>query len=164
MSQDRYTNETLESGSKVTAGAGLAGQVFVLVGTDEKEAADSNGSVLRIGQVPANAIPLYHLSKLNNDALSGATDVEIGVYKQKGGVVKDLDCLLGTTDINAGNALASPLAAFGAMTLTDFGSDLRTLAGDSDDTEFYDIAITGNTFGTATGTISWELYFLLPQA
>ena len=164
MAQDRYTNETLEAGSKVLPGAGLAGQLFVLNGTDEKEAADTDGSVLRLGQVPANAIPIPHLSVIGNDALAGATDVEIGLYKQKGGAAVDIDILLGTADINAGNAAGSELNAMSAIGLADYGKDLRTLVSDADNTEFYDVAITGNTFGVAEGTISWTLVFLLPQA
>lgn len=164
MSQDRYTNETLEGGSKVLPGSGLAGRLFVLQGTDEKEAADNDGSVLRLGQVPANAIPVPALSVIGNDALTGATDVDVGVYKQKGGAVVDKDCLADGLNIAAGNAAGSEARAFSAVGLDEYGQDLRTLAGDSDATEFYDVALTGNTFGTATGTISWQLVFLLPQA
>lgn len=164
MAQDRYVNETLEAGSKVLPGAGFAGSLFILQGTDEKEAADNDTSVLRLGQVPANAIPIPYLSVIGNDALSGATDIDIGVYKQKGGVVVDADCLADGLNIASGNAAGSEARAFPAVGLDEYGQDLRTLAGDSDNTQFFDVAITGNTFGTATGTISWTLVFLLPQA
>lgn len=171
MATNKYVNTTLAAGGKTMAGAGFPGQVLVLTGTYEKTALDNNTSVLRLGRVPANAIPLPHLSKLNNDALTGATDVDLGLYAPleaggTGGAVADKDCLADGLDIAAGNALASPIAAFPAVTIEQFGLDLRALAGDviGDGNEFYDVAITGNTFGTAAGTIAWSLAFLLPQS
>lgn len=166
MATDKYVNSTLSGGSKVPAGAGAPGRVLCLSGTYEKTAADNDTSILRLGTAPANAIPLPTKSVFGNDALSGATDVDIGVYEQgEGGAVVDADCLADGLNIASGNALGSEARAFPAVGLDEFGDDLRTLAGGSvgDGAEFYDIAITGNTFGTATGTIAWELYFLLPQ-
>lgn len=169
MSTNIYVNTTREAGGKAMAGAGFPGQVLKLVGTYEKTAADNDGSVLRLGTVPANAIPLSQ-SFLGNDALTGATDVDVGVYKQSNGTIDgavvDKDCLSDGLNIAAGNALGSEIRAFQAVALDEFGQDLRTLAGGSvgDGNDFYDIALTGNTFGTATGTISWELSFLLPQS
>lgn len=165
MATDKYVNTNQEAGVKTMAGAAFPGQVLSLVGTYEKTAADNDTSVLRVGTVPATAIPLVTLSKSGNDALAGATDVDIGTYKVDGAVV-DKDCLSDGLDINAGAALGSERRAFQAVGLDEFGQDLRTLSGGSvgDGNDFYDIAFTGNTFGTATGTISWELYFLLPQS
>jgi hypothetical protein len=169
MATNKYVNATQEAGGKAMGGASFPGQVLTLVGTYEKAAGDNDTSVLRLGTVPATAIPLPH-SFIGNDALAGATDVDIGVYKQSNGpvdgAVVDKDCLSDGLDIAAGNALGSEIRAFQAVALDEFGQDLRTLAGGSvgDGNDFYDIAITGNTFGVAAGTISWELNFLLPQS
>lgn len=171
MATNKYVNTTQAAGGKTMAGAAFPGQVMVLIGTYEKTASDNDTSVLRLGTVPANAIPIPHMSRLNNDALSGATDIDVGLYAPleaggTGGAVADKDCLSDGIDIAAGNALASPISAFQAVAIDEFGQDLRTLAGDAigDGNEFYDVALTGNTFGTATGTISWSLAFLLPQS
>lgn len=168
MATNKYVNATQAAGGKTMAGAAFPGQVLCLTGTYEKTAADNDTSVLRLGTVPANAIPLATLSKIGNDALSGATDVDVGLYAPlpNGGAVADKDCLSDGLDIAAGAALGSERRAFQAVGLDEFGQDLRTLAGDAigDGNDFYDVALTGNTFGTATGTISWELYFLLPQS
>ncbi len=170
MATNKYVNSTQEAGRKTLGGAGFPGQLLLLLGTYEKSAADNDTSVLRLGTVPANAIPVPHLSLLNNDALAGATDIDIGVYKQSNGdvdgAVVDKDCLSDGLDIAAGNALASPIKAFQALAIDEFGQDLRTLAGGSvgDGNDFYDVAITGNTFGNAAGTISWVLAFILPQS
>lgn len=169
---NKYMNSTLEAGGKTMAGAAFPGQILMLVGTYEKDGAnDGNGSVLRFGTVPANAIPLYHLSTINNDALTGASDVDIGLYAQSNGsvdgAVVDKDILSDGIDISSGNALASPAKAFQLHPAIDeFGQDLRTLVGGAvgDGNDFYDVALTGNTFGTASGTIAWSLAFLLPQS
>lgn len=164
MATDIYVNSTQEAGSKVTNGAGFVGRILALIGTYEKTAADNDTSVLRLGCVPANAIPMPKASVLGNDALTGATDIDVGLYKQNGAVV-DKDCLSDGLNIASGNALGSEISAFQAVALDEFGDNLFTLAGETEavNSQMYDVAITGNTFGTATGTISWALYFLLPQ-
>lgn len=173
MATDVYVNTNREAGSKDIAGAVFPGQILALVGTYEKTAADNDTSVLRLGKVPANAVPLYGISTLNNDALTGATDVDLGIYKPNNGTtdgaVVDKDLLSDGLNIASGNALASPAQAFQTHPAIDeFGDSIKTLAETALATtlydEEYDIALTGNTFGTATGTISWKLYFLLPQA
>lgn len=169
MATNKYVNTLQEAGSKTMAGAAFPGQVLCLTGTYEKTAADNDTSVLRLGTVPATAIPLSH-SYLANDALTGATDIDVGVYAQSNGAVDgavaDKDCLSDGLDIASGAALGSERRAFQAVAIDELGHDLRTLAGGTvgDGNDFYDVALTGNTFGTATGTISWELYFLLPQS
>lgn len=171
MSTNIYVNSTLEAGSKVLPGAGAPGRVMCLRGTYEKTASDNDGSVLRLGRVPANAIPLTTLSKLGNDALTGASDVDIGVYKPSGpgsdGAVVDKDCLSDGLNIASGAALGSEIRAFQANGLDEWNRTLKQIVEADGSTTIYDeeldIALTGNTFGTATGTISWELFFLVPQ-
>lgn len=173
MATNIYVNTNREAGSKDVAGAVFPGQVLCLQGTYEKTASDNDTSVLRLGKVPSNAVPMYHKSFINNDALTGATDIDIGIYKPNNdttdGAVVDKDLLSDGLNIAAGNALASPAKAFQTQPAIDkFGTTLLALTNAVNGTtlvdEEFDIAITGNTFGTATGTISWELYFLLPQA
>lgn len=172
MATNKYVNSTREAGGRTMPGQVFPGRVLRLQGTYEKTAADNDTSVLRLGTVPSNAIPLYHASKLNNDALTGATDIDIGLYEvsdgTNDGAVVDKDLLSDGLNIAAGNALASPIAAFQTHpTIEEFAKNLLTLTNDVNTTtrvdEAFDIAITGNTFGTATGTITWDLSFLVPQ-
>lgn len=167
MATDIYVNTTMEAGRKVTNGTSFPGAVLCLRGTYEKTASDNDTSVLRVGRVPSNAIPLVTLSKLANDALTGATDIDVGLYKPNHGVVVDKDCLSDGLNIASGNALGSEARAFQAVGIDEWGKTLKQIVeADNSSTTYdqdYDVALTGNTFGTATGTISWELYFLLPQ-
>lgn len=169
MPTNKYTNANLAAGNKERAGAVAPGRLLRLQGTYEKTAADNDGSVLRLGRVPANAIPLYQNSFLNNDALTGATNVDVGLYKPGvAGAAVDKDLLTAGISIASAAALASPIRAFQTRpTIEDWGRSLKELVElvNSITTfdEEYDIAITGNTFGTAVGTISWDLTFLVPQ-
>lgn len=165
MATDLYMTTNQEAKTKGLPGDAFPGRVLALTGTYEKTAADTDGSVLRFGSVPANAIPLSH-SFLGFDAIAGLTDVDVGVYKQgDNAAVVDKDCLSDGLDPHAGAALGSEIRAFQAVGIDELGQSLRTLAGGAvdDGNDYYDVAFTFNTGGANTGTISWELYFLLPQ-
>lgn len=169
MATNKYVNTNQEAGSKAMGGASFPGQILALTGTYEKTALDTDGSVLRLGTVPANAIPMSH-SFMAFEAIAGLTDVDVGTYAQSNGavdgVVADKDCLSDGLDPHAGAALGTEIRAFQAVGIDELGQDLRTLSGGSvgDGKDFYDVALTLNTGGANTGTIAWELYFLLPQS
>lgn len=172
MATNKYVNATREAGGRTMPGQVVPGRVLRLVGTYEKTAADTNASILRIGTVPANAVPLYQSSQINNDALAGATVVDVGIYEvsdgPNDGVVVDADLFSSNLDIAAGNALASPVKAFQTHpTIEEFGLTILALTNAVNATtradEAFDIALTGDTFGVATGTIAWDLSFLVPQ-
>lgn len=169
MATNKYVNTDLAAGKKVAAGAGFGGKIICLSGTYEKTASDNDTSVLRLGKVPINAKPLVTLSKLANDALTGATDVDVGLYKcGANGAVIDKDCLSDGLNIASGAALGSEIRAFQAVGIDEQNRTLKDIVESDGSTTIYDeeadVALTGNTFGTAAGTITWELYFLVPQA
>lgn len=169
MATDKYMNSTLAAGGRPLTAAAFPAIMLVLKGTYEKTAADNDTSILRFGKVPANAIPNYELSSLNNDALAGATAVHVGIYKPDGGAVVDVDLLSAGLNIAAGNALASPIKAFQTHpTIEEAESTLLELTNAVNSTtrgdQEFDVALTGDTFGTATGTITWHLVFTVPQA
>lgn len=118
-------------------------------------AADSDGSVYRIAQISPLCIMKSIL--VISDAIAGATDYEIGVYKPLaiGGAVIDLDCFMGSADINAGKAALTEMFV---PTIADVGKSAFIVAGlsaaDIGKYGVFDLAITANTVGTAAGTIS----------
>jgi hypothetical protein len=124
----------------------------------EVAAADSDGSVYRIGQIPVNARILN--VQYFNDAIAGATDYEIGVYRplEVGGAVAELDIVLGSTDINAGSAVLVNVPTL----VANMGKKLWQVVGASAQPTYqvYDLAITGNTVGTAAGTIGGIVWYV----
>ncbi len=163
--ENKYINADVVALKLAKSAHSNGGKLFGMVETFEIAAADSNGSVYRVFKnLPPDLIPVK--IELYNDAMTSATDYEIGLYKvTKNGVngaAKDIDCLLGTTDINGGNARGSHVDGLGAVALEDAEKMLYELAGDafSAREEGYDLAITANTVGSAAGTITLIAWFL----
>ena len=159
--ENKYINADIVAGKLAKAAHSNGGKVFGLVGTFEVAAADDDGSVYRVFKnLPADLIPMK--IELLNDAITGATDYEIGLYKTNLGAAKDIDCLLGTTDINAGSARGSAVDGLGAVALSDAEKMLYELAGDTFATREagYDLAITANTVGSAAGTVTVIAWFI----
>lgn len=121
----------------------------------EKVAADTDTSVWRVGKISPHAKIVS--IKLSNDALTGFTDLDIGLYKplSVGGTVISKDCFKDGLNINAG---LSTLTEEYAPAIADVGKEAWQIAAiDAADVDKYgefDIALTGNTAGTAAGTIS----------
>lgn len=138
--------------------------------TFETAAADAAGDVKRLFTVGAHEIPVKCV--IMNDAIAGATDIDLGLYRPNGGIVVDRDALMDGTDISAGKTAASPadgLAALGVEELGvksffDIANDVLTtdvighLPNDS-----YDVALTEVSEVTAAGTITVHLYTIDQQ-
>lgn len=146
--------------NRAIAGADLK----ISIGICEVLAADDNGSVYRFARLPSNAV--IHAIEFRGDAITAATDYDCGVYQTalNGGAVVDADLFASAIDINAGVAgsAASTLMRWEAATtaVIDFAeyrlwqlldAGAATLA--SDPNLQYDICLTGNTVGTAAGTL-----------
>ena len=120
-----------------------------------EKAADTDTSVWRVGKISPHAKVIS--IKLANDALTGFTDLDIGLYKplSVGGTVINKDCFKDGLDINAG---LSTLTEEYLVALADVGKEAWQIAAiaaaEVDKYGEFDIALTGNTAGTATGTIS----------
>ena len=132
-----------------------------------KVAADTDTSTVRMFRLPSNAIITW--MKLWNEALAGATDIDIGLYHTAadGGAVVVADCIVNGMDIHNANIGAGTLLTFGAtaaagIPIASAGKQLWELAGLSADPKCdYDITITGNTFGTALGLIVLKAQYTL---
>lgn len=153
---DDYVNSNIAS--ELPANSGHMGGLVGMVQTFETAAADDNGSIYRLFRVPTNFRPL--IARLNNDAITGFTDAELGVYKPgPGGAAVDIDCLLGTLDISAGKADTNILTAIDNANL---GKTLWELAGVSADPGGdYDIALTANTVGSGAATVTVTIIGLM---
>src|SRR3990167_1085216 len=142
-----FKDANVAAGKKGIPAIVSGGKVLVLAGTFEMAAADDNGSIYKIGKLPSNAIPVR--ADIINDATAGATDVDLGLYRENG-VVADKDILLDGGDLSAGHAITAPLDGLtnlgGADPIAAVGKKLWELLGLSLETKdsAYDLALTAN--------------------
>jgi len=163
--ENKYINANLVADKATTAAFNEGAKTVVMVATFEVAAADDNASVFRLFKsVNPDLIPVK--CEILSDAIAGATDYELGFYEPtEAGVLGpaiDIDALLGSTDINAGNARGSELNGLTAVAIEDVQKRIYELAGDTLTTKKlgYDIALTANVVGTAAGTISVTMWFV----
>lgn len=160
--EDKYINTEVAAGKLGNPAEMYGAPVLKFVSTFEVAAADSDGSVYRIASLPANAI----LTKveLNSDAITGGADYELGLYKAGvGGAAIDIDCFMGTLDISGGKANGSEANGLSAVDIANLYKKLYEHAGDTVDTkdEAYDLVLTANTVGTAAGTVTLRVEYIL---
>lgn len=150
----KWVNSSVEAGKKGNPASVMSGRPFSFATTFEVAAADDDGSVFYLAKVGANMIPLS--LELNCDAIAGATDYEMGFYKEDG-VAADIDILMGSEDIHAGAAIGSEINCLQDMGIENIGKKVYELLGLTAATrsqDAYILALTANTVGTAAGTIS----------
>ena len=133
--------------------------------TFETAAADAAGDVKRLFTVGAHEIPVK--CEIINDAIAGATDIDLGLYRPAGGVVVDRDALMDGANIAAGVAWASRTDGLSALGVEERGvRTFREIAADVVTTDVighvpadsYDVCLTEVSEVTAAGTITVHLY------
>lgn len=142
---DKLANPALTQGAKVVA----------MVATFEVAEADDDGSVYRVikGLSPT-LIPISLL--VYNDAITNATDYDLGLYETDLGAVIDATVFLDSEDINAGNGIDSPVNGLSNVDVANLSKKIYEHAGETikNHKASYDLAFTANTVGTAAGTIT----------
>ena len=131
----------------------LGGAEKVAKATLEVAAADNDGHIYAI--CPVRSSWKIHSILLLNDAITGATDYDVGLYDLDEAVV-DKDCYADGVDINAGNATPLELA-FHTRNKDKIGNEVwqdPTGGPSADPVAWYILAITANTVGSAAGTIT----------
>lgn len=154
MPTDLYTDAKVQTQDRTTALAQLHADAKQALATYEKTAADNNGSVLRFFKdIPVEFV-LAEVT-LMCDAIAGATDTDLGIYLPNGGAALDADLFMD------GQTLASASKTLDGLGIVDIANRHLTIkdlfekvSGTTLETRTVDIALTGNTFGTNTGTIT----------
>ena len=163
--EDKYINTELAAGKKGATSKVWGGQLLALTFNFEVAAADDDGSVYRLGRLPANAIPIK--GEIFADAITSGTDWDLGLYKPGvGGAVVDKDLLADGLDIASGEAITAPLNLLtnlgGADPVAAVGKKLWELRGlSAPERQDYDLALTANTVGSAAGTVSGILWYII---
>lgn len=152
--EDKYTNADLVAGKKAAAfQTGSGAKTVTMIATIAVAAADDDGSVYRaFANVPSAWVPVN--IAVHNDAITGGTDYDLGLYKAGvGGAAVDADVLADGLDLSSAAALSGwNNAGLTTVAVENLG-DLATLGGESEPEASYDIALTANTVGSAAGDI-----------
>jgi len=129
----------------------------------ETEAADAAGDIKALFRVGAHEIPVA--CRILNDAIAGATDIDVGLYRDSE-VVVDADALADGLDISAGSAIGSPANGLSALGIDevkgkafyDIANDVATgdVVGDLPNDSYW-VCLTLNSEVAAAGTINIEL-------
>jgi hypothetical protein len=124
----------------------------IIVDTIAKATTDGDASVFYLGApLPSNAV--IHRIQLDFDAITGATDVDLGFYEtvSAGAAVIVKDCLLD------GQSLATATKGVDAFTKPAIENKHKQLweiaALTADPKKLFQIALTFNTAGSAAGDI-----------
>jgi len=168
---DKYVDSQRQNGKPARAHESSGADLRCRSITFETAVADAAADIRRLFTVGAHEIPVR--CDIYNDAIAGATDIDLGLYRvTSGGAVVDADALLDGEDISAGNAwssLVDGLAALGVeergvKSFLDIANDVATAdaIGNIPD-DGYDVALTLNSDISAIGTITVVLYTIDQQ-
>jgi len=161
--EDKFVNALTAAGKKAAAIFTGGANLKIIAWRFATAAADDDGSVYRVGRIPANAIPI--MGSLFANALTGSTDWDLGLYKPGvGGAVVDKDLLADGLDPASGEAITAPLNCLtnlgGADPEAAFGKTLWELLGlTKPNRQDYDLAWTANTVGSGADTLSGFLIY-----
>ena len=159
---NKWTDADAEAGNRANAALTFGGKLLCLTGIVEIVAADDDGSIYKMARLPANAIPVK--CEIVNDAITGLTDIDLGLYEDDETTEADKDLFMDGEDINGGNALASPVDGLKTgPSIDEFGQKIWELLGKTikNKKEGYVLALTANTVGSAAGTIAWKFWYIL---
>jgi len=142
------------------------GRKFIATGICEVLAADDDNSVYRFVRVHSSW--KVRSIKIRNDAITGATSYDCGIYRTAadGGAVVDADLFASAVDISAGLAGTEIRYEAGTTAVIDYAekpvwfiADIGAATYTADPDFWYDICLTANTVGSAAGTIFLEVEY-----
>lgn len=149
-----YVNSDYKSGKLLDAKSNGGTSLKTFVISFEVAASDDDGSVYRLMSIPSTA-SIFDLA-ISNDAITGGTDYDIGLYdtSDNGSAVVDKDLFADGLDLSSAGDKAN---ANTAPDIADIGKKIweySALSLTENPSKEYDLAITANTVGTAAGTIT----------
>lgn len=140
------------------------GRQYTKLATVETAAADDDGSVYRFVRVHSSWSVVS--IRIFCDAITSGTDFDVGLYQTaaNGGAVVDADAYINTIDLSTAIKVGTEIryggTNGGANGIETIGQKVWQNAGLSADSDrWYDVAATGNTVGSAAGTLSLEVTY-----
>jgi hypothetical protein len=122
--------------------------------TVEKASGDGDGSTFRLVRLRSGDV--IHTLTLFNDALSGATNVSVGLYRPaaEGGAAVAAALFANGLSLASASSAGTPIT-FSAGDIAGVNKRIWELLGLTADPQAeYDLTVTLNTAGAAAGTIS----------
>lgn len=154
LALDGYLNATTPPPAK--GGPTMGGRVHCAVGTVETGATDAVGTIYTLARIPANARILGQ-SVLHYDALGTGAKLEVGLAAVNGNITGDVDCLMASTAVSTAGSTNLP------GDIANYGSAAWDLAGETADPGGeVDVQAQVTVVLAAAGTVTLEIYFLLP--
>ncbi len=128
------------------------GRVRKKLATVEVAAADDDGSVYRLFRVGSGWH--IHSIRLFNDAITGGTAFDVGLYAIDDGAAVDDDAYASAVNLTSAGTTGTEVA-FEVRDIAQAENKVWQDAGLSADSKTsYDLSLTGDTVGTAAGTIT----------
>jgi hypothetical protein len=141
------------------------GMLVEAVATVEVAAGDDDGSVFRMVRLPAGA--RVTSVEVACDAITGGISFDVGIYRTAadGGAVVDADLFASAVDLSSALSYTDVTweanVANGKANVEKRLWELAPGPLTADPQTMYDIALTGNTVGTAAGTITMRVRWVL---
>lgn len=129
------------------------------IGYCEVAAADDDTSVYRFCRLPSNA--RVSSIEIMNDAITGATDYNLGLYDtaDEGGADVDQNLFRDAIDISAGNGTFTEIDNLLAEENRE-KTLWEALGLSADPHKHYDVCLTGVTVGSGAGTIALRVRYV----
>lgn len=121
--------------------------------TVEVAAADDDGSKYRVARIPSNVV--LNSITIACDAITGGTDYDLGFYdipEKNSGAVIDADALMDGQTLASASRVLDGLQTVAIENLHKKAWELAGLSANPN--KLVDLVLTGNTVGTAAGTIT----------
>lgn len=150
--ENKYTDSNVAAGNRAIQGRGGA-ELVVFEGYAAVAAADDDGSVYRVVKdIPSSFRPVRCVVQCT--AITGGTDYELGLYDRNLGAVVSKGLFMTNQTLATASRSLDGLAN---VTVADLGArksiaDLLSLTP-STAKPAYDLALTGDTAGTAAGDV-----------
>ena len=150
---DVYVDADVEAGKKASALFAYGQDTVTGIATVAVASGDDDGSIYRIfSGVPSSLVPIS--ITIHNTAITAGTDYDLGLYIADSGAVIDKDILADGLDLSSAAAIATwNNTGMTTISIANGGQTLGTLSAQTDVDSSYDIALTANTVGSASGTI-----------
>jgi len=158
--ESKFVNSDLGTGTLLDSKSNGGTSIKWARATEEVAVADDNGSVY--GYFLISSSDALKSLKVWNDAITNGTDYDVGLYNYDRenntiGTVVDKDCFADGLDLSSAADATNALTAPNIDELHKSIWEYASLSLTADPKKTYVIAVTGNTVGTAAGTITLDV-------